>query len=374
MKKRLLAAIAAVIMILALGAPALAVEPFISIREEQLLYTGENMTLNAKVTTVKGKYECTWSISEEGVIRIVPDGKSVHIRALRPGEVTLTLVVKDEAASYTRTCNVIVRTNIKTVDIGGLHELTVGETTMLSAKTLPEDAEIPGYTWESSNSAVARVDENGVVVALSKGTVKISAVALNQIESEPHEILVKPAPLSGTYTPPMSEDGLPLAQGPVAPWQTPAMPLYAGTQLQLTLENLDHKYDPSWPETVFGTNDAHIATIDHDGLVTGHNPGTVMIYTYDKKTSKLIKVWNLTVYDKGKMTLNKSSATIKLEEKLALSAYVDGYSTVANWKTSDAAVAVVNSNGVVTGTGKGSAVITAYIGQDMAAECKVKVK
>ncbi len=254
MKKRLLAAVVAVFTLMALNAPALAIEPFIEIREEQLLYTGEDMTFNAKVTTVKGKYECTWSISDEGVIRIVPDGRSVHIRALRPGEVTLTLVVKDEASSYTRTCNVIVLTAIKSVEVNGLHEMTVGETTMLSAKTLPENSEIPGFTWESSNSAVARVDENGVVVALSKGTVKISAVALNQIESEAHTILVKPAPLSGTYTPPMSEDGLPLAFGPVAPWQTPAMPLYAGTTLQLTLENLDHKYDPSWPETVFGTN------------------------------------------------------------------------------------------------------------------------
>ncbi len=225
MKKKLLAAIIIVLVLLALGAPAFAVEPFIEIRDEQILYTGESMTLNAKVTTVKGKYECSWSISEEGVIRIVPDGKSVHIRALRPGEVTLTLVVKDQAASYTRTCKVIVRTAIRTVEISGIHEMTVGETTMLSAKTLPENAEIPGFTWESSNSAVARVDDNGVVVALSKGTVKITAVALNQVESEAHKILVNPAPISGTYTPTLSEDGLPLAQGSVAPWQTPAMPL-----------------------------------------------------------------------------------------------------------------------------------------------------
>ncbi len=98
-----------------------------------------------------------------------------------------------------------------------------------------------------------------------------------------------------------------------------------------------------------------------------------MIYAYDPKTSLLIKVWNLTVYDKGKMTLDKSSATVKAGEKLTLNVFVDGYSTVARWKTSDAAVAAVNANGVVTGVGKGTAVITAYIGQEMAAECKVKV-
>ncbi len=99
-----------------------------------------------------------------------------------------------------------------------------------------------------------------------------------------------------------------------------------------------------------------------------------MIYTYDKKTSKLIKVWNLTVYDKGNMTLDKSSATLETGKALALKAYVDGHATIANWKTSDASVAAVNANGVVTGVGKGSAIITAYIGQEMAAECKIKVK
>ncbi len=228
MKKRLLAIIVVLLMLAAFGASAFAVEPYIYIREEQLLYTGESMTLNAKVTSVKGKYECAWSISDEGVIRIVPDGKSAHIRALRPGEVTITLVVTDETASYTRSCRIIVRTAITSVEVTGLHELTVGETTMLSAKTLPDNAEVPGYTWESSNAAVARVDANGCVVALSKGIVRITAVALNQVESEEHEILVKPAPITES-----NPSGLPIARGQSAlPWQTPAMPLYAGTELR----------------------------------------------------------------------------------------------------------------------------------------------
>lgn len=370
MNKKLLAVIVAMLTLLTMGLPALAVEPYIYIREEQVLYTGEEMTMNAKITSLKGKYECTWSISGEGIIRIVPDGARAHIRALRPGEVTLTLVVKGEAASYTRSCNIIVRTAITSVEVTGINELAVGETTMLAAKTLPENAEVPGYTWKSSNSAVARVDANGCVVALSKGTVRITAVALNHVEAS-HEILVKPSP----YATSQADPNLPLALGQSAlPWQTPAMPLYAGTELQLTYEHLDHRYDPTWDTEAFGTNDASIATITNDGLVSAHSPGTVMIYAYDPDTSRLIKVWNLTVYDKGKMTLDKSSATIKVDEKLTLNAFVDGYSTVARWKTSDAAVAAVNANGVVTGAGKGTAVITAYIGQEMEASCKVRVK
>lgn len=374
--KRIIFLLTAVTLLIGLSASAFAiVEPFISIREEQLLYTGESATLVAKVTSVKGKYTCTWSVDNEGIIRIVPDGKNVHVRALRPGSAVLTLVVKDEYASYERKCQLNVQTAVKSVEVSGISELTVGQWAQLAAKVLPEDADVTGITWKSSNSAIARVDSEGRVEALAKGRVKITAVALNKVESEPHIIDVLPGAYTGKTVPvELSEDGLPIAPRSIMPYQTPIVPLYAGTTLQLTLENLDHIYDPTWKTTVFGTNDASIATVTNDGLVTAYAPGTVKIYVYNNKTSELIKVWQLTVYDKGKLTLNKASASVKVGADYQLKAYVNGISSVANWKTSDVAVASVNESGVVTGVSKGSATITAYIGTEMAASCKVRVK
>ena len=46
----------------------------------------------------------------------------------------------------------------------------------LDAVCLPLDAK-DGVTWKSGKTAIAAVDENGVVTAKKKGTVKITATA-----------------------------------------------------------------------------------------------------------------------------------------------------------------------------------------------------
>ena len=58
-------------------------------------------------------------------------------------------------------------------------ELTLveGETGMLKAGVLPEDATEKTVAWESSDPAVASVDENGTITAVKEGQVVITAKA-----------------------------------------------------------------------------------------------------------------------------------------------------------------------------------------------------
>ena len=58
-------------------------------------------------------------------------------------------------------------------------ELTLveGETGMLKAGVLPEDATEKTVAWESSDPAVASVDENGTITAVKEGRAVITAKA-----------------------------------------------------------------------------------------------------------------------------------------------------------------------------------------------------
>lgn len=98
-------------------------------------------------------------------------------------------------------------------DLLGENEVKVGETITLSAEAWTgNDIYIPGEPnggigevtrnrvnseskWESSNEAVATVDENGVVTGISEGTVTISAEYLNygRLDTATIDITVIPA-------------------------------------------------------------------------------------------------------------------------------------------------------------------------------------
>ena len=57
--------------------------------------------------------------------------------------------------------------------------LAPDETSQLTATVLPEDATDKEIAWSSSNDAVATVDRNGLVTAVSEGTATITATASN---------------------------------------------------------------------------------------------------------------------------------------------------------------------------------------------------
>jgi hypothetical protein len=61
----------------------------------------------------------------------------------------------------------------------GTANLTVGETQTLTATVLPADATNKSVTWSSDNTAVATVDENGSVTAVSAGIATIVVTTVN---------------------------------------------------------------------------------------------------------------------------------------------------------------------------------------------------
>ena len=128
----------------------------------------------------------------------------------------------------------------------------------------------------------------------------------------------------------------------------------------------------TYKTVTWSSSDASIATVK-DGCVNALKLGTATITAkaWDKTATCSITVVATPVTS---VTLNKTSASLKVGETVTLSATIspdDATDKTVTWTTSDATVATV-SNGVVTAKKMGTVTITAQAG-DKTANCTVKV-
>jgi len=89
------------------------------------------------------------------------------------------------AAGYGESAMIIARTGESTVEVSGvslspdLLSMRIGESTLLRVIVSPADAENQSVTWLSSNAAVAAVDTDGVVTAISEGFATITVTTVD---------------------------------------------------------------------------------------------------------------------------------------------------------------------------------------------------
>ena len=116
-----------------------------------------------------------------------------------------------------------------------------------------------------------------------------------------------------------------------------------------------------------------IATVSKDGVVKGVKAGstTVTVKTHNgKQATVTVKVLKAP----GKVTLDKTSATLDVKQTLQLTAKLPSKTaSQIKWTTSNAKVATVSDTGLVTGVAKGKATITATTFNGKKATCAVTV-
>ena len=132
----------------------------------------------------------------------------------------------------------------------------------------------------------------------------------------------------------------------------------------------------------WSSSDTSVAKVS-DGLVTAINKGTAVITVTSKadetiKATCTVTVTNSVAVTVTKVTLNKSSLSLKAGDSQTLTATVEPSNATiqtVSWSSSDTSVATVDENGKVTAVAKGSAVITAVSDQnkDAKASCAVTV-
>ena len=219
----------------------------------------------------------------------------------------------------------------------------IGETALLRATVLPEDADNKNVRWESSNEKVATV-ENGIVTCKGYGTAEISATtedggftAVCKVTAERKEIL----PTSIT----LDKADVTMNVGETTKLKADVWPTDA-----------DNK------SVIWNSYNEDIAKVSSDGVVTAVKAGKTKVYA-TTQANNLKAECEITVLqpvtgiemDKASISFTYIGETVQLTAKLLPE---DASNQNVTWESSDTKVAIV-SKGKVVCTGFGTAVIYA---------------
>ena len=140
-------------------------------KTELTLTIGETEKLTATVLPedVTDK-TVTWSTSDASIATVDAEG---NVKATSVGEATITATCGDKSATCKVTVNPILAESI-TLDKTEL-TLTIGACEKLTATVLPEDVADKTVTWSTSDAAIATVDTEGNVTAISVGEATFTA-------------------------------------------------------------------------------------------------------------------------------------------------------------------------------------------------------
>ena len=231
----------------------------------------------------------------------------------------------------------------------------IGETVQLNATVKDaKDQNVPGatVTWQSSNSAVADVGSSGLVTAQGNGTAIITAtsgkkttrVAITVVQAS-SAVAINPASVTLTAI---------------------------GETVQLNAIVKDAK-DQNVPGAIvrWQNNNPAVADVSSSGLVTARADGTATITATsgDKTATATITV----AQTPATIAITPISATLSaIGETVSLNATVkDGKAQTiidasVTWQSNNLTVATVNSEGLVTAQGNGTATITVTSGDKTA--------
>lgn len=147
----------------------------ISLSESSLLLAkGKNQRIEVTVTPNDATdKKIDWVSSDESIAKADKNG---NVSAVGCGSCILTGTTVD-GSNITVTLPVTVFQSVTSIQPSDKqwNILDKGETKTLSVLTAPKDATNPTVTWSSSDEAIATVDENGCVTAMTYGDCVVSA-------------------------------------------------------------------------------------------------------------------------------------------------------------------------------------------------------
>lgn len=327
----------------------------------------------------------TWNIQPEGIVKIEStdaqyDQKNsgIKLSVLSKGTATLTW----STSKVTKTMDIRVVDCVATsftVSPQNVNFQQVGAQKQLTANVKPTNAS-QEVIWETTDSTVATVDNNGLVTVQGAGKCEIKARATggNKALSDYASVTVV---LEGVASPVDSYSGLvdtmELVKGKTA--NAPFSSFYTDQGHTNPCKALDFTYKSS---------DSSVATIDSNGLISAVGEGTAQITMEPiNKSGSYTSPWNirLTVTSEANLTGVKSvtvtpaSASMTVGEQKTLTVYVDADSDEkknANLTSSNSAVASIGIDGrTVWAKSPGTATIKAVSATDPTkyAECIITV-
>jgi uncharacterized protein YjdB len=285
----------------------------------------------------------TWASTNTAVAAVSTSGL---VTGASPGNATITASSEGQNGTSVITVTTVPVASVSVSPSSG--NVPVGGTLQLTAT--PKDASgapLQGrvVTWGSSNTAVATVDNTGLVTGVAAGSVTITATSEAQ---------------SGTSA--LTVATVPVASVSVSP-TSGTVPV--GGTLQLTATPKDALGNPLTGRVVtWATSNSAFATVSTSGLVTGVAAGAVTITATSEGQSGTSALTVATV-PVASVSVSPSSGSVPVNGTLQLTATPKDAlgnpltGRVVTWATSNAAVATVGTSGLVTGVAGGSVTITA---------------
>ena len=150
----------------------------VSLNKTEYTFNTIGNTLALKATVLPAEAtdkSIEWSSDKESVATVDQNGL---VRAVGNGKATITAKAKD-GSGVKATCNVVVKQYVTSISLDktSLSLLTGDEVTLSVTSVQPDNANDKTYSWSSSDSAIASVDNSGKVTAKAKGNVSIKVTA-----------------------------------------------------------------------------------------------------------------------------------------------------------------------------------------------------
>lgn len=295
----------------------------------------DTTTLTATVLPVDATYtDVTWTSSDSSVATVDSSGIVV---AAGVGSTIITVT----ADGVSDVCTVTV--NKKPVDSVTLSEETMTmlhhDTAVLTTEVLPINASYPEVTWETSNSSVVTVDQNGNIEAVGVGSVVITATADGV--SDTCAITVNKRPVTSVT---LSEETLTIEHH---------------DKVRLTAEVLPS--NATYPKVTWDTSNSAVVTVEQNGNIEAAGLGNAVITA---TADGISDTCNITVNKKPvqSVTLSKETLTMEHHDTVKLIAEVlPGNATYPDvvWESSDDTIVSVDQNGNIEAISLGCATITA---------------
>lgn len=183
---------------------------------------------------------------------------------------------------------------------------------------------IPSYTWRSSDSNIASIDDSGRLTAREPGTVQVTVTDSDGHSASSGDIVIA-APLS--ISPQTAE-------------------LLVGSTLQ---------FDASGGigTLTWSVSNSEVASISSDGLLTAKAPGEVTVSVRDAQGNQAVTE-NIAIA--AALRVSPTSASLAVNSTLQLQA--SGGLEPYQWQSSNPAIGEVDRNGVVTARSPGVVRIT----------------
>ena len=255
-----------------------------------------------------------------------------------------SFISKDEKNYYGETKSFKTATPVSSITLSKTElVLNEGETEILTAEIAPEDVFDKTLTWASDHEEVAYVNQEGKVVAASKGQATITVSANDGSGTK--------ATCSVTVIRPVTSITL----------DKTSLTIYNGKT-----ETLTATVNPptaSYTDVNWSSSNTSVATVSSSGVVTGVARGTATITAAAKDGSGKSASCQVEVKQYvTDITLNYTSLWLEQGQTTTLTATVtpsNANDKSLTWSSSNTAVATVSSSGVVTGVAGGTTTITA---------------